>query len=93
MGRMGGVGAVCLLLVPVAGPRPAAAETRVVVLKAARLFDGRGGPLLAPAMVRVEGDRIAAVRSARAGSGTWPTPASAGRWPPGSRSASGRTRR
>ena len=37
----------------------AAAETpAVVVLKAARLIDGRGGAPLAPAMVRVEGDRI-----------------------------------
>ena len=33
----------------------------LVVLKAARLIDGRGGPPLAPAMVRVEGERIAAV--------------------------------
>jgi imidazolonepropionase-like amidohydrolase len=32
-----------------------------VVLKAARLVDGRGGPPLAPAMLRVEGDRIAEV--------------------------------
>ena len=40
----------------------AAAETpAVVVLTAARLVDGRGGAPLAPAMVRVEGDRIAEV--------------------------------
>jgi len=40
----------------------AAAETpAVVLLKAARLVDGRGGAPLAPAMVRVEGDRIAEV--------------------------------
>ncbi len=38
---------------------PASAET--VVLKAARLIDGKGGPPLAPAMVRIEGDRIAEV--------------------------------
>jgi imidazolonepropionase-like amidohydrolase len=33
----------------------------VIVIRAARLIDGRGGPPLSPAMVRVEGDRIAAV--------------------------------
>jgi len=32
-----------------------------IVVKAARLIDGRGGPPLAPAMVLVAGDRIAAV--------------------------------
>jgi len=32
-----------------------------VVIRAARLIDGQGGAPLAPAMVRVEGDRIAAV--------------------------------
>jgi imidazolonepropionase-like amidohydrolase len=37
----------------------AAAET--IVLRAARLVDGRGGPPLAPAMVRVEGERIVEV--------------------------------
>jgi imidazolonepropionase-like amidohydrolase len=39
----------------------AADPAAVVVLKAARLIDGRGGTPLAPAMVRVEGDRIAEV--------------------------------
>src|SRR5262245_34901238 len=48
-----------LLLLLVAAPRPAGAD--VVVLKATRLIDGRGGASLAPAMVKVEGDRIAAV--------------------------------
>jgi imidazolonepropionase-like amidohydrolase len=38
---------------------PASAETLIV--RAARLIDGRGGRPLAPAMVRVEGDRIAEV--------------------------------
>jgi imidazolonepropionase-like amidohydrolase len=33
------------------------------LIKAARLLDGRGGPPLAPAMVRVEGERIAEVGS------------------------------
>jgi len=42
----------------------AAAETpAVVVLKAGRLIDGRGGAPMAPALVRVEGDRIAEVGS------------------------------
>jgi imidazolonepropionase-like amidohydrolase len=41
-----------------------AAPADVVVLEAARLLDGRGGAPIAPAMVQVEGDRIAAVGSA-----------------------------
>jgi imidazolonepropionase-like amidohydrolase len=40
---------------------PAAAAADAIVLKAARLVDGRGGGPIAPAMVRVEGDRIAEV--------------------------------
>jgi imidazolonepropionase-like amidohydrolase len=39
----------------------ASAAPDVVLLRAARLVDGRGGAPLAPAMVRVEGERIAAV--------------------------------
>ena len=35
----------------------------VILIRAARLVDGRGGEPLAPAMVRVEGDRIAAIGS------------------------------
>ena len=45
-------------LLALAAPAGAA---NVVVVKAARLIDGRGGAPLAPAMVRVEGDRIAEV--------------------------------
>ena len=45
---------------------PAAASGTVVMVKAGRLIDGRGGEPIAPAMVRVEGDRIAAVGSALA---------------------------
>ena len=48
----------CLLLALAA---PDVARAEVLVLKAARLIDGRGGPPLSPAMVQVEGDRIAAV--------------------------------
>jgi imidazolonepropionase-like amidohydrolase len=40
---------------------PGAAWAEVLVLKAGRLIDGRGGPPLVPAMVRIEGDRIAEV--------------------------------
>jgi imidazolonepropionase-like amidohydrolase len=39
----------------------AAPPAAVVVIKAARLIDGKGGAPLAPAMVRIEGDRIGAV--------------------------------
>jgi len=35
----------------------------VTVIRAARLIDGRGGEPLAPAMVRIEGDKIAAIGS------------------------------
>ncbi|MGH9368713.1 MAG: hypothetical protein ACRD3M_13685 [Thermoanaerobaculia bacterium] len=38
-------------------------ESPVTVVKAARLLDGRGGPPVAPAMVRIEGDRIVEVAS------------------------------
>jgi imidazolonepropionase-like amidohydrolase len=34
------------------------AGAQIVVVKAARLIDGRGGPPLAPGMVRINGDRI-----------------------------------
>ena len=39
------------------------ATSAVTIIRAARLIDGRGGPVLAPAMVRVEGERIVAVRT------------------------------
>ena len=35
----------------------------ITVIRAARLIDGRGGPPLAPAMVRIDGDKITAVGS------------------------------
>jgi imidazolonepropionase-like amidohydrolase len=57
----------CLLAAaaPVALAERAAAATPAptIVLRAARLIDGLGGEPLAPAMVRIEGDRIAAVGS------------------------------
>jgi imidazolonepropionase-like amidohydrolase len=40
---------------------PSAAPPAAIVLRAARLIDGRGGPPLAPAAVRVEGERFTAV--------------------------------
>jgi imidazolonepropionase-like amidohydrolase len=52
--------AVPSLAVTLCAGRAAAADETVVV-KAARLVDGRGGRPLAPAMVLVEGDRIRAV--------------------------------
>jgi imidazolonepropionase-like amidohydrolase len=45
------------------GVRPLVAEPATLVLKAGRLIDGRGGSPLAPAMVRLEGERIAEVGS------------------------------
>jgi imidazolonepropionase-like amidohydrolase len=47
----------CLMLLAL----PAARAGEKVVLKAARLIDGRGGAPLAPAMVLVDGERITAV--------------------------------
>src|SRR2546428_2158 len=39
------------------------ADAQTVVVKAARLIDGRGGPPLEPAMVRITGERIDEVGS------------------------------
>ena len=47
------LGAVALLVAT-----SALSESPVTVVKAARLIDGRGGPPIAPAMVRIDGDRI-----------------------------------
>jgi imidazolonepropionase-like amidohydrolase len=43
--------------------QPSAAVAQTIIIKAARLIDGRGGPPLEPAMVRVAGERIAEVAS------------------------------
>jgi imidazolonepropionase-like amidohydrolase len=40
---------------------PATCQVPVVIVKAGRLLDGRGGPPLSPVMVRVEGERIVTV--------------------------------
>lgn len=37
---------------------PSRSEAQVIIVKAARLIDGRGGPPLAPAMIRISGARI-----------------------------------
>jgi imidazolonepropionase-like amidohydrolase len=42
---------------------PAPEKSSLIFIRAARLIDGRGGEPLAPAMVRVEGDKITAVGS------------------------------
>ncbi|HUO96132.1 MAG TPA: amidohydrolase family protein [Steroidobacteraceae bacterium] len=52
--------AFAIVLTGLAGAALAAAPA-VTVIRAARLIDGRGGAPLSPAMVRVEGDKIAAV--------------------------------
>jgi len=54
-----------LALVLVAAGAPAS-DTTVTVVKAARLIDGLGGAPIAPAMVRVEGDRIVEVATSLA---------------------------
>jgi imidazolonepropionase-like amidohydrolase len=51
------------LTLAVLGAASAASDPSVTVVKAARLIDGRGGPPIAPAMVRIEGGRIAEVAS------------------------------
>ena len=64
---------VIVSLIVAAVPPVAVAQSRavgtqsvaaaIIVIRAARLIDGLGGDLLAPAMVRVDGDRITAVGS------------------------------
>ena len=56
------VAALLAVLPPVAlAAQPAAHEPRVVVLKAAHLFDGRADRAVSPGVVVVKGDRIVAV--------------------------------
>lgn len=55
---------MAIAVAPVAAGDAAAQRApspRVVIIRVARLIDGRGGAPLAPAMVRIENDRIAAV--------------------------------
>jgi imidazolonepropionase-like amidohydrolase len=55
------VAAAVLVAASAGGVVRAAPPPVVIVIKAARLIDGRGGAPLVPAMVRVNGDRIAEV--------------------------------
>jgi hypothetical protein len=50
--------AILLLLVGGSVALPSSSAAQTIVVKAARLIDGRGGPPLEPAMVRIAGDRI-----------------------------------
>jgi imidazolonepropionase-like amidohydrolase len=50
--------AVGLAVLCCAFARPSPSDAQTVVVKAARLIDGRGGPPLEPAMVRIAGERI-----------------------------------
>jgi imidazolonepropionase-like amidohydrolase len=53
--------AALLLAAAVGGSSPAAFAQAPLFLKAGRLIDGRGGAPLVPAMVRIDGERVAAV--------------------------------
>jgi imidazolonepropionase-like amidohydrolase len=54
--------ALAAVLYLIQGPAPfAQVSSAPMIIRAAQLIDGRGGPPLAPAMVRVENDRIAEV--------------------------------
>jgi imidazolonepropionase-like amidohydrolase len=57
------VGAVRMGTVPLPAQAPPAQArpSQVTVLRAARMIDGTGGPPLAPAMIRIEGERIVEV--------------------------------
>ena len=59
--RLIGALAIALGIVASDVAAQAAPAPTVTIVKAARLLDGRGGPPIAPAMVRVEGERITAV--------------------------------
>ena len=54
------IGLCCLAGMPAVAEAQTAAAS-VTIIKAGRLLDGRGGAALAPAMVRVEGEKIAEV--------------------------------
>lgn len=58
--RVARVPALLALSLAVCGP----ATAQTIVVKAARLIDGRGGPPLEPAMVRIAGERIEEVGAA-----------------------------
>src|SRR3982751_6931540 len=49
---------VALALVAAAIGRAETAANRIIILKAARLIDGRGGQAISPAAIRIEGEKI-----------------------------------
>lgn len=53
--------AIALFVIAAAASPPPREAGPVLIVKVARLIDGRGGAPLSPAMVRIEGERIAAV--------------------------------
>lgn len=55
------VSALAVLSFSQTGSLPNQTPAPPIVIKAARLIDGRGGPPLAPVMVRIEGERIVEV--------------------------------
>ena len=55
-----------VLAIVLVSPTVATVRAQAVVVKAARLIDGRGGPPLVPAMVRVVGERIEEVAASLA---------------------------
>jgi imidazolonepropionase-like amidohydrolase len=59
--RAAGLLLAALAAASVAATLAAETPAAIVVVKAARLIDGRGGAPLSPAMVRIEGDHIAEV--------------------------------
>jgi imidazolonepropionase-like amidohydrolase len=60
-GRVAAVLLACLAGHPTQAQVASGSAPAVVIVRAARLIDGRGGTPLAPAMVRIDGERITAV--------------------------------
>jgi imidazolonepropionase-like amidohydrolase len=61
VGAIAALGLLGAIVAPAVAASNAASDSPVIMLRAARLIDGRGGAPLSPAMVRIEGDHIAAV--------------------------------
>src|SRR5262249_34564083 len=56
--------ALAILVFALVSASAATAGAQTIILKASRLIDGRGGPPLEPAMVRITGERIEEVAAA-----------------------------
>ena len=54
---------IAVAVLALALPQKGGAQAAVTIVKAGRLIDGRGGTPVAPAMIRIEGERITAVGS------------------------------